>query len=194
MYRLGDILGSVGHRVQIHKITTDTGKERGDLEIKEYVVWQKPQEQPDCLPPPRTLILDFTLTHTRLEDHMCILPDSWHTRRSDGVPEPDGTLRTVTRKKILHYHQLYINRPDPIVFMSVPGDTSDHIDDFSRLLFLHVHREPSVLTNELRRNRVNFVFFVDGWLRWSGISLTKHRSHPHGPWTSSLEKGRESRR
>ena len=38
VYRLGDILGSVGHRVKIHKITSATGKERGDLEIKDYVV------------------------------------------------------------------------------------------------------------------------------------------------------------
>jgi hypothetical protein len=35
VYRLGDILGSVGHRVKIHKITPVTGKERGDLEIKD---------------------------------------------------------------------------------------------------------------------------------------------------------------
>jgi hypothetical protein len=67
VYRLGGILGSVGHRVKIHKITPVTGKERGDLEIKDYVVLQKPQEQADRLPPPRTLILDFTLTHTRYD-------------------------------------------------------------------------------------------------------------------------------
>ena len=65
VYRLVGIFGSVGHRVKIHKITPTTGKERGDLEIKDYVVLQKPQEQTDRLPPPRTLILDFTLTHTR---------------------------------------------------------------------------------------------------------------------------------
>ena len=64
VYRFGVILGSVGHRVKIHKITPATGKERGDIEIKDYVVLQKPQEQTDNLPPPRTLILDFTLTHT----------------------------------------------------------------------------------------------------------------------------------
>ncbi len=64
LYRLGDILGSVGHSVKIHKITSSTGKERGDIEIKDYVVLQKPQEQADRLPPPRTLILDFTLTQT----------------------------------------------------------------------------------------------------------------------------------
>ncbi len=40
-YRLGGILGSVGHRVKIHKITPVKGKERGDLEIKDYVVLQK---------------------------------------------------------------------------------------------------------------------------------------------------------
>ena len=40
----GDILGSMGHKVKIHKITPATGKERGDLEIKDYVVLQKPQE------------------------------------------------------------------------------------------------------------------------------------------------------
>ncbi len=56
----------MGHRVRVknHKITPVTGKERGDLEIKDYVVLQKPQEQDDRLTPARTLILDFTLTHT----------------------------------------------------------------------------------------------------------------------------------
>jgi hypothetical protein len=42
-----------------------------------------------------------------------------HTRRTDGAPEPDGALRTVTRAKIHHYRQLYINRPEPIAFMPV---------------------------------------------------------------------------
>ncbi len=38
------------------------------------------------------------------------------TKRLDGAPELDGALREVSRKKILHYRQLYINRPDPIAF------------------------------------------------------------------------------
>ncbi len=58
-------MGSVGHRVKIHKITPAQGKERGDVEIRDYVVLQKPRDGTDCLPPPRTLILDFTMTHTR---------------------------------------------------------------------------------------------------------------------------------
>ena len=37
-----------------------TGKERGDIEIKDYVVLLKPQEQ-DNRPPSRTLIMDFTI-------------------------------------------------------------------------------------------------------------------------------------
>ncbi len=64
VYKLGALLGSVGHRVKIHKITSATGKDRGDIEIRDYVVLQKPQEQAGRMPPPRTLILDFTMTHT----------------------------------------------------------------------------------------------------------------------------------
>ena len=40
---------------------------RTRCEIKENVVLQNPQEHADRLPPPRTLILDFTLTHTRYD-------------------------------------------------------------------------------------------------------------------------------
>jgi hypothetical protein len=37
-------------RVKFHKITSVTGKERGDLEVKDYVVLEKTQEQADRLP------------------------------------------------------------------------------------------------------------------------------------------------
>jgi len=115
------------------------------------VVLQKPQEHGDRLPPPRTLILDFTLTHTCYgRSHVYSIGQLTHTRSSDGAPETDGALREVVRTKIRHYHQLYINHPDPIVFMTVTVDTSGRIcDDFSRLLFLYDHREASDLTNEL---------------------------------------------
>ncbi len=98
------VLGSVGHRVKIHNITPATGKERGDLEIKDYMVLQKPQEQDDRLAPPRTLILDFTLTHTRHgSSHVHTTGQMTNTRSSDDDPEPDDVLRVVVRKKILHY-------------------------------------------------------------------------------------------
>ena len=61
VYKLGTLLGSVGHRVEIHKITSTTGKERGNIEIKDYVVLQKPQTQDSHLHPPRTPIMDFTI-------------------------------------------------------------------------------------------------------------------------------------
>jgi len=90
---LGSLLGSEGHRVKIHKITSETGKERGDIEIKDYLVLQKPQEQDNRLPPPRTLILDFTMTHTRYgRSIQRTTGQLTHTRRSDGAPELDGAL------------------------------------------------------------------------------------------------------
>jgi hypothetical protein len=112
VYRLGVILGSVGHKVKIHKITPTAGKERGDLEIKDYVVLQKPHEQVDRLPPPRTLILDFTMTHPRY-DRSHVNP----TGQLTNIRSSDGTLKVVARKKIIHYRQLYIDRPDPIVYI-----------------------------------------------------------------------------
>jgi hypothetical protein len=37
VYRFGDILGSVGHRVKIDKSTPATGKERDDIDFKDYM-------------------------------------------------------------------------------------------------------------------------------------------------------------
>ena len=124
------------------------------------MVLQKPQEEDDRLPPPRTLILDFTMTHTRYgRSHVHSTGQLTNTRRSDGAPEPDGALRAVARKKILHYRQLYIDRPEPIVFMPVGVDTSDRIyDDFLRLLFRQAHREASVLANEIPEETGQFRF------------------------------------
>ena len=82
------------------------------------VVLQKPQEQADRLPPPRTLIMDFTLTHTRYgRSNLHPIGQLTHTRWSDGGPELDGALKTVVRDKIIHYRQVYLNRPDPITFI-----------------------------------------------------------------------------
>jgi hypothetical protein len=76
VYRLGGIFGSVGHRVKIHKITSATGKEQGDLEIKDYVVLQKPQEQDDRLFDTYE-ICQFTCAYYRSADkHKAF---GWHT-------------------------------------------------------------------------------------------------------------------
>jgi hypothetical protein len=125
VYKLSGILGSVGHRVKTHKITPAQGKERGDLEIRDYVLLQKPQDGTNCLPTPRTLIMDFTMTNTRFgRSQLHSLGQLTHSRRLDGAPEPDGALRESARTKIRHYRQLYINRPDPIAFMPVAVESS----------------------------------------------------------------------
>ncbi len=68
----------------------------------------------------------------------------------------------MVRKKILHYHRLYINRPDPIAFLPAAVDTTGRLyDDFSRVLFLHVHREASALTNEIPEESDQFRFLRD---------------------------------
>ena len=86
-------------------------------------------------------------------------------RCSDGTPEPDGALKVVVRKKIIHYHQQYIDRPDPIVFMPVPVDTSGRIyDEFLRLLFLDPHREASPVSNDIPEESGHFRFLLPSCL------------------------------
>jgi hypothetical protein len=54
---------------------------------------------------------------------------------------------------------MYINRPDPIVFLPDSVDATGRIyDDFSRLLFLHDHREVSTLVNEIPEDSDQFRF------------------------------------
>jgi len=121
-------------------------------------------------------------------------------RCSDGSPEPDGSLKVVVRKKIIHYHQLYIDRPDPIAFMPVAVDTSDRIyDDFLRLLFLYTHRESSAERTTYRRKGLTLPlqYVIDPtkctqqyqadlmeWdreIQWQMVKKTNHdgNSNPH---------------
>jgi hypothetical protein len=60
---------------------------------------------------------------------------------------------------MLGYHQLYINRPDPIGFSPAAVDTTCRLyDDFSHLLFLHTHREAADLVNEIPEESDQFRF------------------------------------
>jgi hypothetical protein len=118
--KLGVFLGSVGHRVKIHKIMSTTGKLRTG--------WYWGGDRPDRLSPPRTLILDFTMSHTRFWSVLHPIGQLTHTRCSDGVLESDGVLQTVVRDKIQNYLQIYLSRPDPIVFLSVTVDTRNRIN------------------------------------------------------------------
>jgi len=51
------------------------------------------------------------LTHTRYgRSNLPYWTTHTHTSRSDGSPDLVGALKTVTRAKILHYRQVYLNR------------------------------------------------------------------------------------
>jgi hypothetical protein len=140
MYRLSLFLHSVGHRVKTHKITPADDNERGDIEIQDYVFL--PHGEDDRIPP-RTLVIDVTMTHERYGR------TTQHTNGTlthrvpfTGTPQPDGVLNKEARLKIRHYRQIYADRPDPIVFLSISVNTSGRVyEDFARLIFLHVHRE-----------------------------------------------------
>ena len=110
--------------------------------------------------PPRRMICDFTMSHDRFGRSPLHLSWEDHTRLSDGAPDPDpGVLQNVTRDKILYYRRLYVDRPHPIVFMSITVRTSGHLfHDFIRLSFLYVHRESSVLVRGFLKNSDQFRF------------------------------------
>jgi hypothetical protein len=82
-----------------------------------------------------------------------------NTRSSDGTPDPDGKLKEVSRIKIRHYRNLYLNRPDPIDFIPLDVDTTRHLyDELIRLLLFHTHRDSSDLVNELSEESDQFRF------------------------------------
>jgi hypothetical protein len=69
---------------------------------------------------------------------------------STGAPQTDGVLNKVVRNKIRRYRQIYEDSPDPIVFLSVTVITSGHVyEDFTRMIFLYVYHEVSILDGEL---------------------------------------------
>ncbi len=91
-----------------------------------------------------------------------------HRVSSTGTPHPDGTLNKVTRMKIRHYPQIYVDRSEPIVFLTITVNTSGHVyDDFIRLHFLHTHREGSILTGELPEESEQFYFLRTS--RWTNL-------------------------
>ena len=61
--------------------------------------------------------------------------------------------------KIRHYRQIYADRPDPIVFLPITVSTSGRVyEDFTRVIFLHAHREVGILTGELPEESEQFRF------------------------------------
>ena len=101
-------------------------------------------------------------------------------RRSDGAPDPDGALKDVSRMKIRYYRNLYLNHPDLNVFIPLVVDTTGRLyEEFIRLLFLHTHREASVLANELPEESDQFRFLrtscFANLMGTVGLIMTNHR-------------------
>jgi len=94
VYELSLLLRSVGHRVKPHNVTPVVGDERGDIEIKDYVILPRGE---DHRLPPHTLVMDVTMTHDRYGR------STQHTNgvltnrlSSTGEPQPDGALITAS--------------------------------------------------------------------------------------------------
>ena len=103
-------------------------------------------------------VRDRDLTHTYTHTGKIT-----HTRSYDGAPHPDVTLKNTIRPKIPHHKRLYVDCPDPIVFIPVAVNTSvvRLYHDFIRLLFFHIHRDTSTLTRELFEESDQFRFLRD---------------------------------
>jgi hypothetical protein len=126
------LLRSVGNRVKTHKITPAAGNERGEIEIQDYVFLPRGE---DDRHPPRTLVMDVTMTHDRYGRNTQHTNGALsHRVSSTGAPQPDA-LNKAARTKIRHYRQIYADRPDPIVFLPITVSTSGRVyEDFARLL------------------------------------------------------------
>jgi hypothetical protein len=82
-----------------------------------------------------------------------------HRVPSTGAPQSDGALNKTVRMKIRHYRHIYVDRSDPIVFLTIVVSTSGRVyEDFTRLFSLHVHREASILVGELPEESDQFRF------------------------------------
>ena len=97
--------------------------------------------------PPRTLMLDVTMTHDRYGRTTQHSNGAFtHRISSNCAPHPDGALKNAARKETLHYRQLYSHLPVAVNTWGRLYD--DFIIDFLLLIFLHAHREVSVLTEQ----------------------------------------------
>jgi len=164
------MLRSVGHRVKTHKVTPAAGNERGDIEIDNYVVLPRGE---DNLLPPRTLIMDFTMTHDRyVRSNVSTNGMLTHRIRSTGEPKPDGALNTAAQIKNRHYKRIYVELPKPVVFLPVAASTSGRINEETiSLLFLHANREASALAGEVPEESAQFRFIRAACLADLGGSL-----------------------
>jgi hypothetical protein len=105
--------------------------------------------------------MDVTMTHDRYGRTTQHTNGSLtHRVSSTGTPQSDGVLNKAAKMKIRHYRQIYADRPDPIMFLSIVVSTSGHVyEDLPQLLFLHTNRDAGILTGKLPEESEQFRFF-----------------------------------
>ena len=109
----------------------------------------------------------MTTQHGPMDVPLSVRTDPSHTESvlHTGAPQPDDALDNAARIKIRHYRQLYEDKTDPIIFLPITVNTSGLVyDDFVRLLFLHSHREVSILAGELPEASDHFRLLPTGRL------------------------------
>ncbi len=126
------------------------------------VIFQKPQEQDDRLPSPRTRILDFTLTHTCYgRSHVYPIGQLTHTRSSDGTLDPVVIYGRWLEKRfyIIVNCILIVQTPYPFYQLQLILQTTFMMTLVVYCSYMLTVKNRIYLT-KYRRNRINFVFFV----------------------------------
>jgi hypothetical protein len=100
------------------------------------------------------------------------------TQMESSLIVSDQLEHNAARIKNNHHRQKYAKLPEPVVFMTVSASTSGRINEkFLLLLFLHVHRDASVLAGELSEESTHFRFIrvacLDTLKGSIGLMLTK---------------------
>ena len=87
-------VSSIGHRVKLHQVTPGVGNERGDIEVANYVVL--PRGQDNCHSP-GPLIQDVTMTHDRYGRSTSLHTNGkiTHTLSSNGNSQSDDALKNM---------------------------------------------------------------------------------------------------
>ena len=148
---------------------------------------QKPKTQANRLPPPHTLILGYTMTHIRFgRSHVHPMSQLTTTRSSDGTPDPDGSLKKVTRIKIRHHRNVCLNHPDPIAFIPLAQE-SDQFRFLRASCFTYLKGTVGLIMEKASDMRISIPLDLSSrpsipFHRFQiFVRVVPHRFYPRGP-------------
>ena len=105
VYSLSSLMGSVGYRVKIRKITPPIGNERDDIEMKDFLVTSLTSgtgELPTSSPTDSGLFDDTTVSGDTPEPHW---ETHTHTSLRRRSPPRCGSLMNTNRPKVLYLYR-----------------------------------------------------------------------------------------